>query len=66
MFQIVMLFSISCIMFAAMYQFWFNKNDVMMMMMMVMMCKVYMCKAVYVFYVCVCVYVNEFVVSVNL
>jgi len=53
-------------MFAAMYQFWFNKNDVMMMMMMVMMCKVYMCKAVYVFYVCVCVYVNEFVVSVNL
>jgi len=33
MFQIVMLFSISYVMLAVMYQFWFNKNDMMMMMM---------------------------------
>jgi len=31
LFQIDALFSISCVMFAAMHQFWFNKNDMMMM-----------------------------------
>jgi len=33
MFHIVMLLLFSSIMFAAVYQFWFNKNDMVMMMM---------------------------------
>jgi len=37
MFHIVTLLLFSSIMFAAVYQFWFNKNDMMMMMMMMMM-----------------------------
>jgi len=33
MFHIVTLFLFSSIMFSAVYQFWFNKNDMMMMVM---------------------------------